>query len=558
VRGDGGVVGSVGELGIPELVDAVEIGHGGFGTVYRARQPSLSRSVAVKVLRETVRDEKVRMRFERECKAMGMLSGHPNIVTVYGSGFTDRGQPYIIMDFHGEGSLAERVEREGPLPWQEVLELGVLLAGALETAHQAGILHRDLKPENVLVSSYGDPKLGDFGIARLKGGPETKATDTLTASIAHVAPELLGGAQPSVASDVYALGSTLFSLLAGQSAFLRDTDESLVPALARISMEPPPDLRHFGVPEPLARTIEQALAKDPAGRFDSAEAFGRALQNTQSLVGLAMTRLPVQAGDARAARGVTQTAVPTLPPPVPGGQPPGGSPPGAAGWTGDHHQPTASGPAPQPTAYPRRATAAKGRMPTGLKVLIGVVATVVVGFLALVVIGLMLEPSSEELRAALLTQSDLGEGWAPTSADPLLADDDDDIAFCNDPHDRSGLVKEEYNAYRADDGSLLVSGIGYWEAGAAERYMESVASDVASCGPEDNSYGLAEYTAGDEAFFISGLEDAGDGTTATTETVVLRSGDLVAVISYFPQAGQEDDDLLVRLSDVLEARVDQL
>lgn len=294
------------ELGIADLTDGVEVGAGGFGTVYKAHQESLRRDVAVKVVSNTVKDEKVRIRFEREIQAMGMLSGHPNIVTVYDSGFTGKGQPYILMDYMEQGSLGDRLEQSGPLPYTDVLSIMVKVCGALETAHQAGILHRDLKPENVLVSAYGEPKLGDFGIARLKGGPET-GTASLTASIEHVAPELLEAKPPSAASDLYALGSTMYKLLTGGAAFVRPTDESIVPALARIRDEPLPDMRQRGIPAPVAAVVERAMAKQDDQRYASASEMGRALREVQRQLGLPQTAMPVREEEAAAARESTRT-----------------------------------------------------------------------------------------------------------------------------------------------------------------------------------------------------------------------------------------------------------
>ena len=294
------------DLGIEDLTDAVEVGAGGFGTVYKARQESLRRDVAVKMVANTVKDRKVRIRFEREIQAMGMLSGHPNIVTVYDSGFTAAGQPYILMDFMDQGSLGDRLDNEQTLPYPDVLDLMVKVCGALETAHQAGILHRDIKPENVLVSAYGEPKLGDFGIARLKGGPET-GTSSLTASIEHVSPELLEAQAPSVASDIYAMGSTMYKLLTGGAAFIRKTDESIVPALTRIRDEPVPDLRQSGIPDPVCQIVERAMAKDPAARFASASEMGHAIREVQRQVGLAMTSLPIREEEAAKARDATRT-----------------------------------------------------------------------------------------------------------------------------------------------------------------------------------------------------------------------------------------------------------
>lgn len=345
---------------IPGLEDPVEIGSGGFGVVYRVRQPAVHRTVAVKLLRSATRDEKVRIRFEREVAAMGALSGHPAIVTVFDSGTTSEGAPYIIMELL-EGSMGDRLESEGPLPWDELLEVLVRVAGGLETAHVAGILHRDIKPENILVSSYGEPKLGDFGIARLKGGPETR-TDSLTASVAHVAPELLGGSPPSVATDVYALGSTVYSMLAGGPAFLRDTDESILPALARIGSDPVPDLRARGVPDPVCELVERLMCKAPEDRPGSALAVGELAQEIQRAHGLPVTPLAVRREEARAVRravradsdsdqlatgSVTPTQdtanvggappSPQRPPPTPSPQPPA---------------PVATPPSPGPTARP--------------------------------------------------------------------------------------------------------------------------------------------------------------------------------------------------------------
>ncbi|MGI9016603.1 MAG: serine/threonine-protein kinase [Euzebya sp.] len=294
------------DLGIDDLTDAVEVGAGGFGTVYKAHQESLRRDVAVKIVANTVKERKVRIRFEREIQAMGMLSGHPNIVTVYDSGFTASGQPYILMDYMEQGSLGDRLDKDGSVPYTDVLDIMVKVCGALETAHQAGILHRDLKPENVLVSAYGEPKLGDFGIARLKGGPET-GTSSLTASIEHVAPELLEAHQPHIGSDLYALGSTMYKLLTGEAAFLRPGDESIVPALTRIRDEAVPDLRARGVPPQVAAVVERAMAKDPTQRFASAAEMGQVTRNAQQLLGLMPTALPVREEEAAVARETTRT-----------------------------------------------------------------------------------------------------------------------------------------------------------------------------------------------------------------------------------------------------------
>src|SRR5208337_5634100 len=137
--------------------DIEEIGHGGFGVVYRCAQPALDRTVAVKVLTSDLDPENLD-RFMREQRAMGRLSGHPHIVTVFQVGTTLSGRPFIVMPYHGKGSLWSRVSGRGPQDWRDVLSIGVKLAGALEAAHHAGILHRDVKPGNVLLTDYGEPQ----------------------------------------------------------------------------------------------------------------------------------------------------------------------------------------------------------------------------------------------------------------------------------------------------------------------------------------------------------------------------------------------------------------
>ncbi|HET9050189.1 MAG TPA: serine/threonine-protein kinase, partial [Candidatus Dormibacteraeota bacterium] len=201
--GPGGPAPTV-DLGIPSIGPASEIGRGAAGVVYRAEQPAMNRTVAVKVLPFAALDEAARARFERECRAMGSVSGHAGIVTVYEAGFTPGGQPFILMELMDGGSLEQRLAMRGPFQWEEVVEIGVRLAGALEVAHRKGILHRDIKPDNVLVSTYGDAKLADFSIARLAGATKTQ-TGLVAATPAHAPPEVLRGEDPSVRGDVYSL-----------------------------------------------------------------------------------------------------------------------------------------------------------------------------------------------------------------------------------------------------------------------------------------------------------------------------------------------------------------
>ncbi len=263
-------------LGIAGIGDAVRIGEGGYGIVYRARQEALGRDVAVKVLRAHGADEHARQRFERESQALGRLSGHPHVGAVYACGLTSAGQLYLVMEHLSGGSLADRLRHEGPLPWPEVCDIGIKLADALAATHAEGVLHRDLKPENVLVSGYGQPQLVDFGVARVHGSTATRS-GVVTGTLAHAAPEVVSGASADERSDVYSLGSTLYALLAGEAPFVRPGEETLHALVARILTEDPPDLRPRGVPSALWGVLSGALAKDPAARTPTAAALGEAL-----------------------------------------------------------------------------------------------------------------------------------------------------------------------------------------------------------------------------------------------------------------------------------------
>lgn len=278
-------------LGVPGLDEVEEIGRGGFGVVYRARQPALNRRVAVKVL-GTGLDEADRERVAREAWAMGTLSGHPNIVNVFDVGVTPAGAQYITMNYVAQGSLAARIGARGALEWSEAVRITIKLAGAVETAHRTGTLHRDIKPENVLMSDYGEPQLADFGIARVQGRFE-KATGQFTASVVHAAPEVLDGRPADIAADVYSLGSTLFTMLAGRPAFTRRPEETLAALFIRIVRDPVPDLRPGGVPDAVCRVMERAMAKDATGRPASAAELGHRLQEVQRQAGLPVTDMAV-------------------------------------------------------------------------------------------------------------------------------------------------------------------------------------------------------------------------------------------------------------------------
>ncbi|ORA34471.1 serine/threonine-protein kinase [Mycobacterium aquaticum] len=306
------------ELADEGFGEAQEIGRGGFGIVYRCAQPTLDRTVAVKVLNSDLDDENID-RFLREQRAMGRLSGHPNIATIMQVGVTTGGRPYLVMPFYAKGSLEALIAKHGPLDWVEMLSVGVKIAGALDAAHGAGILHRDVKPGNILLSDYGEPQLTDFGIARVSGGFQT-SSGLITGSPAFTAPEVLEGGAPSVVSDVYSLGATLFCALTGHAAFERRQGEKVVAQFLRITSQPIPDLRERGMPDDVAAAIEQAMSRDPAERPASVSELGDILREVQqhNKLGVDVMARPVELGVERQAPAPSAERRRTVtPPPTP-------------------------------------------------------------------------------------------------------------------------------------------------------------------------------------------------------------------------------------------------
>lgn len=271
-----------------------ELGHGGFADVYLYRQRLPSRLVAVKVLRMTASSAAARARFEDEANRMAMLSSHPGIVTIYEVGVSADDRPYISMEYCPHDHFG-RIVRAHPLTTSRALEVGIKVAAAVETAHRAGILHRDVKPANVLLTTYGEPALTDFGIAGGIGSeadPDAHASQGV--SIPFAAPEVLNGSTDGDAlSDVYSLGATVYALLAGRAPFSTGAQLSEAEMIQRVLHAPLPPTGRGDVPPSLERVLAHALARDPANRYDSAAALGRALQGVEAELGLAQTPLRI-------------------------------------------------------------------------------------------------------------------------------------------------------------------------------------------------------------------------------------------------------------------------
>ena len=231
--------------------------------MWRARQRTLDRPVAVKVDDRTLDTEVERRRFVGEAKAAGNLSGHPGIVTVHDAGILPDGRPFLVMKLCSGGSLTSWLRPEKRQSAERICSVGARIADALAVAHAQGMLHRDVKPANILIDSYGNPGLADFGLAAPEPGSDASMT------VAYAPPEVILGEAPTAAGDVYQLAATMYALLAGRPpSESRGSPASLADRLARLKdpAEPVP-----GVDEDLMRVVLDGLAFSPAIRPTAAQ-----------------------------------------------------------------------------------------------------------------------------------------------------------------------------------------------------------------------------------------------------------------------------------------------
>lgn len=252
-----------------------ELGEGGMGVVYRARTPDGER-VALKLARTSLAaDETFRRRFQREGHSTTRVD-HPNVVRVLDAG-EHGGLSYLTQSYMPGGSLAEQLERSGPLPVPAVVRLAHEVAGGLDALHEAGLIHRDLKPDNILFDSRGTAHITDFGLIKdLKASVVTK----LGAAVGtwnYMAPEQVRGEDARPAIDIYALGCVLFACLAGSPPF--GDRRGMQVGWAHLNEEPPdPSASRPDVPADVGWAVTKALAKEPEDRPPTAVALARLVQ----------------------------------------------------------------------------------------------------------------------------------------------------------------------------------------------------------------------------------------------------------------------------------------
>ncbi len=270
------------DVGIDGFSDAEIIGRGAFGSVYRATQADLDRPVAIKIFQGAPDDQSLND-FLRECRALGALDWCGNIITVFGTGRTRHGEPYLAMEYCPGGSLSTHLTEGATMSEAQVRHIAAEVGTAIQIAHDAGILHRDIKPANILLSRSGAPVLADFGIARLANS-STRSTG-ISGTIAFTAPEILNGEAATRQADIYSYGATLYSLLTGRSPHaLTDRDTTQTMIVRAVSGEGA-DLTTLPISDDFRAVLARCLERMPTGRYTdmhevlrdlaSLDAFGR-------------------------------------------------------------------------------------------------------------------------------------------------------------------------------------------------------------------------------------------------------------------------------------------
>lgn len=277
------------------------LGSGGFADVYLFEQDMPRRVVAVKVLVDDAVNPEVIRTFNAEADIMARLSAHASIVTIHQASISADGRPYFVMEYCPDTMSARY--KKSPLPVAEVLDTGVRMAAALETAHRSGLLHRDIKPSNILITSLGTPVLADFGVATALD-PLEEVDEVFAMSVPWSSPEVLEQRTTgTVASEVWSLGATLYTLLAGRSPFESvDREKNRRDVLtARVVKAKYTPIGRPDVAPKVEQILAKAMSKDPAARQASMHALAEELRWAQYELGIPPTTLEVAAPEWAAA-----------------------------------------------------------------------------------------------------------------------------------------------------------------------------------------------------------------------------------------------------------------
>jgi serine/threonine-protein kinase len=268
------------KLGRYEIV--AELGQGAMGTVYKARDPLLDRTVAIKTISLNLPDDEVaeyEARFYQEAKAAGQLS-HPNIVTIYDIGKSDQ-LAYMAMEFLEGQELRRILGSPSPIPIEKALDIGAQVADALDYAHDRQVVHRDIKPANVMVLKDSLIKITDFGIARMRNNEIKTMTGMILGSPKYMSPEQVAGKRADPRSDLFSLGVVIYEMLTGTSPFVADNIHGVM--YQTLNFNPPtPKSLNPDLPEVVNYIVAKVLAKTIDDRYQSAEDLANDLRQARS------------------------------------------------------------------------------------------------------------------------------------------------------------------------------------------------------------------------------------------------------------------------------------
>ncbi|MFV0428879.1 MAG: Stk1 family PASTA domain-containing Ser/Thr kinase [Arachnia sp.] len=262
-----------------------KLARGGMATVYRARDLRLTRIVALKVMRSDLgEDDEFAAKFDREARAAATLN-HPAVVGVFDQGSSE-GRPYIVMEYVEGETLRRIIAREAPLAPEHALELLEPIISALAAAHEAGVVHRDIKPENVLVSTRGQVKVADFGLARLMSAPQMTATGVLVGTASYLPPELVTHSRPTARSDIYSAGIVAYELLTGRKPHTGDNNYQIAYRHVNVDVPAPSQALSqagFGwrIPDYVDAFVAAATARDPRHRISDGTGMIRVLREVR-------------------------------------------------------------------------------------------------------------------------------------------------------------------------------------------------------------------------------------------------------------------------------------
>jgi serine/threonine-protein kinase len=258
------------------------LGEGGMGCVYKALDPVIGRTVAIKTLTAGLGEEELaefKRRFLREARTAGRVA-HPNVVTIYDVGEAD-GTPFIAMEYVEGRTLRAVLDADGSLGAEAACRIATQVAAGLAAAHKLSIVHRDVKPANIMITAGASVKLMDFGIAKLPDGTKTQ-TGLILGSPIYVAPEQVIGRSVDGRSDVFSLGVVLYEMLTGSVPFGGLAVGALLYSVLN-EAHPPPSAYNTRVPAVFERILARALAKHPDDRYQDAEEFARDLRGWRAL-----------------------------------------------------------------------------------------------------------------------------------------------------------------------------------------------------------------------------------------------------------------------------------